>query len=200
MNHEVEQQPTRSNTTLWILILIFAIPMVGAYAYFFLADNYSMGNHGKLIKPVIQIEALQLADADGKTLSRDELIHKWKMFYIADNDCDADCQQSLYHMRQINIALGKNANRFEHMVIHMEPMTRQFRQLIAQEHEAALHTYGNREVLTTMLGNLEEKQLTSNAIYIMDPLGNIMMRFEPGTDPKLILKDLNKLLKISRIG
>ena len=199
MTEQVEKQATRSNTTLWLLIATFAVPIIGAYAYFFFVDDYALGNHGELIDPVIQIESLALSDADGNRLQRDALIHGWKMLYVADARCDSVCQESIYNMRQINTALGKNAGRFKHMIIHTAPMADDFRRLIDAEHSEALHSYASAEPLSRVL-SVSPGQLMSNSIYIMDPLGNIMMRFDPGTSPKLILKDLNRLLKISRIG
>lgn len=201
MTEQVElQQPTpRSNTTLWILVGAFVLPMIVAYAYFFLADDYQLGNHGDLLQPVIQIESLQMTDSNGKPISRDELVHHWKMFMVSGSDCKENCQQSLYYMRQINIALGKNADRFKHMIIHTSPMSSEFNRLMTTEYGETVQAYATLDRLERILPGLVDPE-GMNAIFIMDPLGNIMMRFPSGTDPKLILKDLNRLLKISRIG
>lgn len=199
MTEQVEPTIERSNTSLWLLILTFALPIIGAYAYYLFVDDYSMGNHGDLIQPVIQIEELSLTNINGEPMARDELIHGWKMLYIAGNKCDSGCQDSIYYMRQINTALGKNASRFMHMIIHLGIMSSEFQELITKQHPTALHSYATRDKLSKVFSALDSA-LTSNAIYIMDPLGNIMMRFSQGVSPKLILKDLNRLLKISRIG
>ena len=200
MTIQVEQTTIeRSNFTLWMLILTFAVPIIGAYAYYFFADDYSMGNHGELIQPVIQIDDLSLRHSNGQPIKKDELIHNWKMLYIAGKECDTACKESIYYMRQINTALGKNANRFEHMIVHQDNMSPEFQEFIIKEHETALHSYISSDKFSEVLTRLPN-ETTGNAIYIMDPLGNIMMRFSQGTSPKLILKDLNRLLKISRIG
>ena len=199
MTEKSEQQANRSNKTLWLLMATFAVPIIGAYAYFFLVDDYSMGNHGELIQPVIQVETLELADSSGTIFSRDDLIYSWKMLYVAGSDCNQNCRESIYNMRQINAALGKNAGRFKHMIIHTAPMSDKFSKLIATEHSEALHSYAPEQQLSKAL-SVSAEQLRDGTIYIMDPLGNIMMRFNRDTSPKLILKDLNRLLKISRIG
>ncbi|MFW2372239.1 MAG: SCO family protein [Gammaproteobacteria bacterium] len=199
MTEQVDQKIERSNTTLWLLILTFAIPIIAAYAYFFFVDDYSMGNHGELIQPIIHIESLALTNINGEPIAQDELIHHWKMLYIADKDCDSACQETIYFMRQINTALGKNAGRFKHMIIHLETMSPEFKQLTENEYPSALHSYAFSSKLSDAFSGLNG-ELVSNSIYIMDPLGNIMMRFNQGTSPKMILKDLKRLLKISRIG
>ena len=187
----------RKPYALWVLIIIFFVPMIVAYAYFFLGDQFSTGNHGELITPVVQVEQLQLKDQAGQVKQFDET--KWLMLYIAEKNCDVICSKILYNMRQINIALGKNAHRFEYMAVHLEAMGPEFSQLISNEHPNALHAYGVKDVISRELYSTQPGT-NSNAIYIMDPLGNIMMRFNPDVSPKMILKDLNRLLKISRIG
>jgi cytochrome oxidase Cu insertion factor (SCO1/SenC/PrrC family) len=149
---------------------------------------------------VVQVEDLALSDENGEALARDELIHKWKILYVAGADCDTSCQHTLYNIRQINTALGKNADRFQHMIIHLQPMSENFQQLVAEEYPEALHSYASKDSLSQSLPGPGAGDPESNTIYIMDPLGNIMMRFDQGISPKLILKDLNRLLKISRIG
>lgn len=192
-----DQTQPRKPYALWVLIFIFFVPMIVAYGYFFLGDQFSTGNHGELINPVVQVEQLHLKDQQGQNKLFEEA--KWVMIFIADKDCDAVCNKNLYNMRQINIALGKNAHRFQHMVIHLEAMGPEFSQLVSAEHPNALHAYGSRDIISRTLLSSQES-MDSNAIYIMDPLGNIMMRFASDVSPKLILKDLNRLLKISRIG
>ena len=180
-------------------MLTFAVPIVAAYTYFFFGDHSSKSNHGDLITPVIDIEALQLKDLMNKIMPREKLTHTWRMIYIVGKDCDDSCNKGLYHMRQINIALGKNQDRFQHMIIHTDAMGNDFMQLVDTEHQASLHAYSSREILLNVF-SAAETEIPSNSIYIMDPIGNIMMRFSPEISPKLILKDLNHLLKISQIG
>lgn len=189
----------KTPTALWMLMLTFAVPIIAAYAYFFFGDHLSMSNHGDLITPVIDIVDLQLTDENNKPILHEELTHKWSMLFVVGKDCNDACNKGLYNMRQINIALGKNQDRFQHMMIHADAMSQNFTKLVAIEHHAAFHAYSPRETLLNAFSAVET-ELPSNSIYIMDPIGNIMMRFSPGISPKLILKDLNHLLKVSQIG
>lgn len=190
----VPQVENRRPYALWVLIFIFFVPMIVAYGYFFLGDHFSTGNHGDLIQPIIHVEQLELKDQEGLNKQFDDT--KWQMLYIVGSSCDAVCVNNLYNMRQINIALGKNAHRFQHMLIHVESMNPEFNKLVTAEYPNTLHAYGSKEKIYRVLAT----DTKPDAIYIMDPLGNIMMRFAPDVSPKLILKDLNRLLKISRIG
>lgn len=182
---------TKKPYTLWFLMLTFAVPIIAAYSYYFLIENPKTKNNGELIVPVIDIENLALTDNAGNKLTRKELTSTWRMLYFVGKNCDSTCSKELYNMRQINVALGKNADRFKYMIIHLDSMDDDFSTLIQKEHPRALHAYTNKYELESTF---------SNAIFIMDPLGNIMMKFLPEIPPGLILKDLNLLLKVSRIG
>jgi len=191
--------PSRSNTTLWLLLASFLLPAIAAYLYFFAGGRPDTSNNGELIIPVIDIETLKLTDESGNILSRKALTPKWRLYYFADSSCDKVCQLSLYNIRQINIALGKNRDRVEHVIVHLNPPDNSFLKLIESEHQAASKLFGQPANVSTLL-KLEGNVSKPMSIYLMDPLGNIMMRFSKDLTPKLILKDINKLLKISRVG
>ena len=182
-----------------MLMLTFAVPISAAYAYFFFGDHRSTSNHGDFIKPVIDIVDLQLTDENNNPIPREELTHKWRMLFVVGKDCNDACNKGLYHMRQVNIALGKNQDRFQHMIIHAEAMSQGLAKLVATEYQASIHAYSSRETLLKMFSAIQT-ELPSSSIYVMDPIGNIMMKFDPEVSPKLILKDLNHLLKVSQIG
>lgn len=189
--------PERSNTTLWLLLASFILPAIAAYAYYFFGDRPEPDTYGELISPVIDIERLELTDVLDQPIPRKELTSRWRMFYITADSCAEQCEQSLYNMRQINIALGKNQDRVDHVVIHSATIRPDFIDLLEQQHPHIMRAKIPAQ-------NLQLLQLQNpaqqSAIYLMDPHGNIMMRFADGLDPKLILKEINKLLKISRIG
>lgn len=195
----------RSNKTLWILLGSFLLPAILAYGYFFLGDRPDIASNGSLISPVIDIETLGIRDDEGLVLSREALTPKWRMMFFAAASCNEVCQQQLFNMRQINIALGKNQDRVQHAVIHFEKADSGFQTLLSAEYENTIQLYTDKDKL------LIQSQAEADApfavdmsdksfIYLMDPLGNIMMRFPADLNPKLILKDIKKLLKISRIG
>lgn len=187
----------QSNATLWLLLASFVLPAVAAYAYFFFVDRPEPATYGELITPVVDIEKLELTDVLDNPIPRKELTSSWRMFYITAESCSEQCEQSLYNMRQINIALGKNQSRVEHAVLHSETAQIDFIALLEEKHP---HVY-RAKIPSQKLQLLElNNPAQQSAIYLMDPHGNIMMRFMDGLDPKLILKEINKLLKISRIG
>ena len=118
------------------------------------------------------------------------------MYYFASANCDSSCQNELYNMRQVNLALGKNADRVQHVVVHLSTPQNEFMKYMETEHPEAIRVYSSIENIQGLIG----KSAPAEYIYLVDPLGNIMMKFLNTLKAKLILKDINKLLKISRIG
>ncbi len=196
MTEQTNIKTERSNTALWLLLASFLVPAFLAYGYYFLGDRPDISSNGELISPVIDIETLRLTNESGEQLDRETLTPRWRLYYLVTKDCNEQCQQDLFNIRQINKALGKNQGRMEHVIVHLEHPTPEFEKLIKQEHTTAQRAYVASH--QTVDGELPWKQ--KEYFYLMDPLGNVMMRFEHTLNPKLILKDINKLLKISRIG
>lgn len=196
MTNETINQPQRSNMALWILLASFLIPAIGAYGYYFLGARPGVASNGQLITPIIDIETFKLTDQNGELINKEALTPKWRMYYFVSSDCNELCKSDLYNMRQVNIALGKNQDRVQHVIVHLENPVSDFSNLISQEHQQAIRVYSKTENIS----GLSKQEVNSQSIYLVDPLGNVMMKFSNELTPKLILKDIKKLLKISRIG
>jgi len=187
--------------TLWFVVIAFVLPVVGAYTLYFTGYTPSgYTNKGELIQPVIDIEALALVNENAEAETRDDItIHKWHMVYFAGSSCDQACNDALYKIRQVNKAVGKNAYRLRRLIVHLDEPGNEFAQLIAKEYPDARRLYADRQTILTALQQVQP-QLEQNEIYLMDPIGNIMMRFTADMPGKWLIHDLNKLFKVSQIG
>jgi len=193
--------PKRNPYTPWVVVISFVAPVVAAYALFFLGVTPpAYSNKGELLNPVVDVESLALTDDNNKTLDRDEITeHKWNMIHFVGSSCDDACNQVLYNMRQINIAAGKNANRLQRLLVHLEPPGEEFQALMAKEYPQARHVNADSNTIAAAFKDVGP-EFRANEIYIMDPLGNIMLRFTRDQSYKDLLHDLNKLFKVSQIG
>jgi cytochrome oxidase Cu insertion factor (SCO1/SenC/PrrC family) len=198
---QAQQKPKRNPYTPWFVVISFVAPVVAAYALFFLGVTPpAYSNKGELLNPIIDIDSFVLTDDNGKQINRDEItMHKWHMIYFAEASCDDACNKILYNMRQINIALGKNANRLQRLVVHLDKPDEEFQALITKEYPEARHANADAKTIEAAL-QVVGPQFRSNEVYIMDPLGNIMLRFTQEQSYKDLLHDLNKLFKVSQIG
>ena len=196
-----EQSKKRNPYTPWFVVIAFVAPVVAAYALFFLGITPpAYSNKGELLDPIIDVESFALSDDSNNILGRDAITeHKWHMMYFVGSSCDDACNQTLYNMRQINIAAGKYANRLQRLLVHLEAPAEEFQALVAKEYPQARHVNANAETIAVALQEVGP-QFRPNEIYIMDPLGNIMLRFTQEQSYKDILHDLKKLFKVSQIG
>jgi cytochrome oxidase Cu insertion factor (SCO1/SenC/PrrC family) len=128
-----------------------------------------------------------------------DLRGKWTLAYIGGSRCDAPCRESLYTMRQVRLALGEDMRRVERLLILTD------QEGLAELREG-LKSYPGMVVATASRAALDDLRRTFDweaypgSVFVIDPLGNLMMRYDPATEPKGMLKDLERLLKVSRIG
>ena len=198
---QAQQAPKRNPYTPWFVVAAFVVPVVAAYILFFLGVTPpAYSNKGELLDPIINIEAFALTDAENQPVAADDfIIHRWHMILFAGASCDDACNEALYKMRQINIAVGKNAPRVRHTVVHYAPPDEAFSALLDQDYPDAIRAYSGSESVEKALEQVGAS-FRSNEIYLMDPLGNIMLRFTQDQSYKDLMHDLNKLLKVSQIG
>lgn len=183
-----------SRSKFLLLIAVFMVPVVAAYLAYFGWRPSSHANYGDLL----QVTPLQQAAGqtlDGKPFSLDQLQGKWVMVHVGAASCDASCAQQLYLMRQIRIAQGKEQSRIERLWVLTD----------AGEPDAALlrdhpGLYVWRSADSTFSARFPAVQSQADHIYLIDPLGNLMLRFPAQPDAKRMMKDLKLLLKASQIG
>lgn len=209
-NDEVENRPSnnaiadnkRNPYTVWFVVLSFLLPVALAYIIFFFVDVTSFTNRGEILNPIISIADFKLKDDDGEIIAEKELTYKWRLISFVGKDCDESCAARLYDTRQIHTSLSKDQHRLSRMFIHLEPAGDALNALIAEKHEDVIHVNGDAEIIIEVLGtNIHDGiGINQNETYIMDPMGNVMMRFTQDQPNKDFLRDLKKLLKASQIG
>ena len=180
---------------LLAMAIFFAIPVVAGYvAYFFDFVPRGSGNYGTLL-PTRPLSDATLRDADGRPFRVSELRGKWLLVQFDSGACDAYCERKLYFMRQVRKALGRDTGRVERLWMVTDDRVTEPRLLEAFE--------GTRRASAPAGGFAAEfpaEVSRTDHIYVVDPLGNLMMRFPRDPDPSKMLKDLQRLLKLSGIG
>lgn len=179
---------------LVLIFLAFAAPVVAAYLSFYFWPPEGRTNYGELIKPAALPDAA-LRDSTGKELALSKLRGKWLILTIDGANCDAACDQKLFLMRQIRISLTKEMNRVERVL------------LVRGKSNVSgdlLKKYPGMNVLSGADADLLEQfpALADPAdhIYLVDPLGNVMMRYPKNPDAAGIRRDLSRLLSVSQVG
>lgn len=194
----------KNKITILLVVIAFISPLVLSWFVFNHTDFLEMrgmNNHGALIEPPRPIENISLIDP--RNADRKDSLHgKWSMAYVAST-CDRHCMDNVYRMRQLHVAMDKHSLRVQKVLIlteqHASELSEPFAEFAGQQVIDAnfvdVNTLVNKFRLTET-----DNPLTAGRLYIIDPLGNLMMSFQAEANPRDILKDLKKLLRASRIG
>lgn len=195
MTEPTPSQIRASRLKLLALAAFFALPVVAGYvAYFFDLVPGGTGNYGTLI-PARVLPDATLQGFDGRPFKASELRGKWLLVQFDSGACDAYCQRKLYFMRQVRKALGRDTSRVERVWLMTDGRAPDPRLV-----EAFEGTRLARDPEGRFSGGFPAAQSRADHIYVVDPLGNLMLSFPRDPDPSKMLKDLQRLLKLSGIG
>ncbi|HUO83098.1 MAG TPA: cytochrome oxidase assembly protein [Gammaproteobacteria bacterium] len=180
-----------------VLFLLFLGPLVLAAILYLGGPEFrprETVNHGELIQPPVLLPALEHADG---TLLRDV----WTLVYLDDGSCGAACRAALQDTRQVRLALGREGDRVRRLLF--ESGQDALPDDLADQHPDLVVVRvgpGEADLLEAFPAPGEASGQAAGRIYLVDPLGNLMMRYPPDTDPGGLLEDLERLLRLSRIG
>ena len=184
---------------LW-LIVVFVAPIALGTLLFFNLDRlgFEKGavNYGTLIQPAFPAQTYDLMQKDKSAAREETLAKKWTMLYIEpDNNCDQVCLDRLQLIKRVRLLMNEQMRRVRTI-------------LVSDKEVAALLSI--KEYPDLVLANIDTNdsdflkqfpELDKTPIYLLDPLGNLMMYYpQVNPDIKKMIKDLLKLLKYSHLG
>lgn len=189
---------SKSNRNKLLLVLgLFAIPIIASYlAYYVWKPQGGVVNYGELITPVQPTGDITLARLDGTPVAGKTLRGHWLLAYASGGACDAQCEKSLYAMRQVRLMQNRERDRVQRLWVVTDGAAPR-PELLGERFEGTLAV---RDPQRQLLSRLPVKRALEDHIYIIDPLGNIMMRYDPNPDLKRMAKDLERLLRASWVG
>lgn len=178
-----------------LVVGVFVAPVVAAYLAYAGWRPSAHSNYGDLLN-VTPLQQTAGQTPDGHAFDLGELRGKWVMVRVGPGHCDAACAWQLYLMRQTRIAQGKEQSRIERLWVLTDTAPPDTAVLAAHP---GLHVW--RPASPAFAAQFPAPQGSATAhIYLIDPLGNLMMRFPSQVDAKGMMKDLRLLLKASQIG
>ena len=195
----------RNKAMLLLIFLAFSAPVIISWLIlsFTGISEKTGGNHGQLVDPPRPMPDMFLKDPLNPQLEN-ALHGKWSLVYLHEGKCLEVCVGNLYKMRQVRLATGKHAPRMQRVLVQFgpeeEPLnTGQLEPFAGQLLLQADQTEGfpGREIFRLQEG---EATMEKRRIYLVDPLGNLMLFYPEDAEPKGMIKDLKRLLRYSRIG
>ena len=190
-----EDPVKRGRLQLLLLIGVFVFPLVGSgVAYLFHWSTGHRSNYGTLIDPH-PVPQTTLVGLDGRPERLNALEGKWILLQFDAPSCDLGCERKLYTMRQVRKALGRDESRVERVWILTADGRPKPRLLQVIEGTQVLRPPDAKFATAFPAPNT-----VRDHIYVIDPRGNLMLRFPPDADPSRVIKDLQRLLAYSSIG
>lgn len=171
---------------LLLLALLFFGPLLVASALYY-GTNWRpkrLTNHGTLIQPP-------------RPLSAPLFQGKWSLVYVGSGDCQSSCRRTLYDMRQTHVGLGRLYARAQRVFLATAPCCD--RASLTQEYPGLITVDAAEPAIAALLPAFPADH-RATGIFIVDPHGNLMMRYDSTAGPVDLLIDLKQLLNLSSIG
>ena len=190
---------TRQQKTLLITALVFAAPLLLAILLFVKPDLVQLGtkNNGTLITPARPLDALNIIVA-GQPQDKSLLEGKWTWASFIEGPCDTSCAEQLYKSRQVRLALGKDMDKGQRLLVQLGTPTELDPRLL-EAHPDLIIARTEEDAAWLTQFHLDENRVDTANLYLVDPLGNLMMYYPPGIEGPKILKDIQRLVKVSWI-
>jgi len=194
------EETRRTRAGRWKLLALFLIsasPVVASYFTYYVIRPEGRRNFGELVEPQRPLPEVLGLDLEGKTHKLSELKGQWLLVSVGSGNCNEPCVQQLYFQRQLRESLGKEKDRLDRvwLVSDTQPIAEQL-----------LHGLKEATVLRVPADELQrwlvpaEGHAIGEHLYLVDPLGNWMMRFPANLDIATAAKakrDLERLLRAS---
>lgn len=191
----------RGRKKLLGIFLAFFGPLALAMFLFANLDLWNpetTGNHGELMQPVRPLSELNLQTDSGEKISLDDVRGRWTLVFVGQGECDLLCQTDLFKVRQARASLGRDLVRVQYLYMALDDAAWNAARTIKMEHPKM------------MLGKVAQPRSREQAaafdehpegnIYLLDPFGNVVLRYDDAATTKGIIKDLKRLLRVSKIG
>jgi len=197
-NNQSESQRRKGRWKLLAVLLVCAFPLIGSYVTYYVIKPQGRTNYGTLLDPrLYPMPPLAMATIGGEPFTLESLKGKWVMLQIDNGDCHDPCKKKLLEMRQLRLMQGKEMHRIERVWLITDD--KPLETMLMREYDGTRMMRTKPEALQRWLP-AEQGTTVVDHIYLIDPLGNLMMRFPKNADPSKVKKDLSKLLKASSIG
>ena len=196
----------RGRRQLLILAAIFFVPLAVAFWLYYGPSGWRPAggtNKGDLIHPALPLPSVSLARLGGAATAPEFLRGRWTIAYLGDGTCDERCRRALYLSRQSRIALNKDMGRVQRVFLATGQCCD--RDFLQAEHP---------DLLVVMVGDDPDSQAllatfpaldgvsatAAGRLWVIDPLGNLVLSYSEQAPDKALLTDVKKLLRLSHIG
>jgi cytochrome oxidase Cu insertion factor (SCO1/SenC/PrrC family) len=197
-----ERTPNRRQRGILIGVALMFFAPLGLSFYLYYGKNWHPGgrvNAGDLIQPARPLPDLALPLAVSGETNAQFLKGKWTFLYVQHGRCDDECRRHLYDTRQVRLALDREMNRVQRVFIGDGDCC-DLKELQAAHPDLLTIRASPADQPLLALLPIVSGAANSHRVYLIDPLGNLMMFYAPEAKSKGMLEDMKRLLRLSSIG
>jgi hypothetical protein len=180
-----------------LVLLVCAAPVIASYFTYFVIRPEGRSNYGSLILPTRSLPAaLPLATLDGKPVAAGSLKGQWLLVVVGAGGCDAACEQRLYQQRQLREMLGRERDRLDKVWFVTDAAPPKPELLRGIDGPGMQVLRADAAALAGWLAPEAGQPLEAH-LYVVDPMGEWMMRMPANAEPQRVKRDLDRLLRAS---
>lgn len=186
-----ERKPGSARLQLALIASLFFGPLLVA-AWMYYGGSFTptaRSNHGLVLDPILHLP-------DSYPVLQEVAKGQWLLVYVNESTCDSACDTALHTLRQSRLMLGNDMNRLTRVFLHgrIAPDS-----VLAQEQNVGLKSL-HVESLDQDLWSSIPAGISQGGFFLIDPLGNLVMYFQPNLSPREMIDDIKHLLRLSQIG
>jgi len=206
MNEKQIAKRKRSRLTLVFLVLVFVMPVVLAFLFYMNPQWQPAGtrNYGTLFKPPVSLSEFTLQTGQGEHFALDHLRGKWSLIYIGRNTCEQACRETLYKAGAARIAQGVEAGRINYYYLLAADRFDGNIDVLYKDYPRLVMLRGTPEQRAAVLRQFalqpDHVPGQDDRLYLVDPLGNLILHYPAGFRDIWLMEDLKHLLKWSQVG
>jgi len=188
-----EKKKKTDKITLILIILLLGSPVLISTTFYFMGYRPGSMNYGDLLE-VQKLKGDGINQIDNTIFRMKDLHGKWAMVIIDSGECNEACQLKLYYMRQARIIQHTEKDRVERLWLIDDNKT--VSDELLEEYKGTLFIKAKDSELVKAI---ETEEVHRKHIYLVDFMGNLMMRFPEEVDPKKMSEDIKRLLHVSQL-
>ena len=193
----VRRRTASGRLRMLLVLLVCASPVVASYLAYYVVRPQTQRNYGALVQPTRGLPALALTTLDGAPVAAASLRGQWLLVAVAPAACGSACEARLFMQRQLREMLGRERERLDKIwfVTDAAPLSPALRAAV----DAAPATTALRVDRVALAAWLEPAAgaALEDHLYVVDPMGEWMMRMPADADPARVKRDLERLLRAS---
>ena len=198
MSEPIENQSKpRSMKTFYLLIAVFILPFTMAVLLHFIDLKPSGKSYGNLIQPPKSLQIPMLMDVQGKAFKPEQWSKIWNIVTVDSTGCAVQCAERVHMLKQVHTSMNKEIDRVQRVLLVPTGMKSEVSSLLQKKYPDLIILAGTDQESVKFAAEFD---VNKGNVFLVDPLGNLMMSYPDKFDPKGLYSDLKRLLKNSWAG